>query len=147
MPFHDAANKMNQRRLRQQIERAVAKGQKQVHMLLPDTCTIYPDVGDNFVVDINGIESYDAKVARTYKGFEAIPCRADAVQAFRPTKISGQPSQVDEINLHLPVDLVVLETDIVILNGFTYKIRQLINDSFVQITQVAKLMRMGASLD
>lgn len=135
------------KRLVQQMERALAHAQALVISTLIDTCTVYPDVGDNFVVDIDGIASYDAKVARVYAGSNVIPCRADAVRAFRPDTISGQPTQVDEIDLHLPMDMLVGETDTVVLNGLTYKIRQLINSSDMATTQVAKIMRLGVSLD
>lgn len=135
------------KRLAQQMERALAHAGDLVISTLVDTCTVYPDVGDNFVVDIDGIAAYDAKVAREYEGSNVIPCRADPVKAFRPDTLSGQPTQVDEIDLHLPIDMLVEETDTVVLKGFTYKIRQLINSSAMATTQVAKIMRLGVSLD
>ena len=147
MPYHDDIHKMHQRRLRQQVTRLLELGQDKVAFLLLDVCAIYPDVGANYTIDIDGVETSDAVVARTYRGFSTIPCRADAVRAFRPDMVSGQPSQVDEIDLHLPIDMFVAETDRIVLNGLDYKIRQLIDDGAMALTKVAKLMRLGVSLD
>ena len=146
-PYHDDLHGMQQRRMRQQMERLFSRGQTMVMMLLPDTCTIYPDVGDNFTVDANGVETFDDVVAREYRGFSSIPCRADPVRAFRPDALPAQVTQVDEIDLQLPMDMVVEETDHVFINGFEYKIRQLINDSDWALTKVAKIMKLGVSLD
>lgn len=135
------------RRLRQQLENAFAKVQVKIaSTLFPDTCKIRPASGA-YTTDDAGIPVYGAVVYRTYNGQINIPCRADDVRSYRPDTLPVQPSQVDEIDLQLPIDLVVLESDVVTLNGFEYKIHKLTDDSNFSGAKVAKLLRLGDSLD
>ncbi len=147
MPFHDDIWGNKNSRARQAMTRAMELGKKSLPFLLPDSCTITPAVGENKTVSIKGIPTWDTPIARTYLGSSIIPCRADPVRSFRPDEISGQVSQVDEIDLQLPIDMAVAETDIINLNGNDYKIRKLNDDSVFAFMKVAKIMRLGVSLD
>ncbi len=149
MSYNDATlgtEAINQRR---SARNAMLKAQNRTtHLLLPDNCTIRPDVdAGSYTVNSDGVAISDVPANRTYNSLEAIPCRADDVRSFRPDAFVNQPTQVDEIDLHLPIDFVCLETDIVTLNGFEYKIRKLSDDADWTLTKVAKLTRLGDVLD
>lgn len=135
-------------RVRQAMATAVANAQKRVlYTLLPDTCTIRPHVDDaSYTIDRHGIATWDTPENRTYLDSENIPCRADHVRAFRPEELDFQATQVDEVELHLPHDLIVEEEDIVTLRGNEYRIRQLIDDSEYEVTKIAKIMRIATEL-
>lgn len=123
--------------------KAIANAQSRtISTLLPDICTLQPVVKDNRTVNRYGITQGDVPALRTYNGISDIPCRADEQRSFRPDELDYQPSQVDEIDLHLPHDVTMLETDIVTLNGHEYSIRKLIDDSEYDVTKIAKIMRV-----
>lgn len=134
--------------IRNRVEAAFAKAKKRVHVLLPDRCTVRPatDSG-SYTIDADGVPSSNTPALRTWNGFTDIPCRADVVRSFRPDDLKAQPSQVDELDLHLPIDMTVEESDVVTLNGYTYKIRKLEDDTLFAFTHVAKIMRLGDTLD
>lgn len=145
--YHDDIWGDDQRGLRNRLEVAFNKGRKHVRMLLPDTCTVTPATGLNPVMSAKGVLTSDDSIARTYLGYSTIPCRGDEVRSFRPDELGSQPTQVDEIDLHLPSDFVLEESDVIVYRGFTYKIRKMAGDSDFGLTQVAKIMRLGDSLD
>lgn len=147
MVYNDTQFGELNRRLRQQLQNAFAKAQvKTASVLFPDTCMIRPASG-TYTTNDAGIPVYTTPVYREYNGLTTIPCRGDDVRSYRPDAVSDQPSQVDEVDLQLPFDFYVLETDIVEYKNFVYKIHKLADDTDFAVTKVAKLMRLGASLD
>lgn len=81
-----------------------------VKRLFPDLCMIFPELPDNYDIVGPGIPSGVAE-ARIYRGSVDIPCRVDQSRAFRPAGLPAQNTEVDEYNLHLPVDCDVQPTD------------------------------------
>ncbi len=81
--------------------------------LMPDRCRIFPKSGTTRTVGSDGILVSNAPVARTWRGVQDIPCRADLSRAFRPDKLKVQATEVDEYNLELPFDCVVHPSDLV----------------------------------
>ena len=128
--------------------KAVATAQARLiaHML-PDTCTITPATDEaSEVISRIGIVTSDVPANRQYLGSEDIPCRADPQRSFRPDELRHQVSSVDELDLQLPYDVIIEETDIVTLRGEQYKIRKLENDGNWDFSKVAKIMRLTTNL-
>lgn len=128
-----------------QNARVASAQARTIAVLLPDLCNIQPANLDNKTVNRYGIEEGDEPSLRTYNGNADIPCRADAQRSFRPEELDYQASQVDEVDLHLPHDVTIAETDIVILNSNKYKIRKLVDDSEWDLTKIVKIMRVTAT--
>ena len=129
----------------QSLQKIIDKGQDRIiASMLPDTCIITPSTLDNRTVSRYGIATGDTPTPRLYSGSSAIPCRADAQRAFRPEKLSYQVTQVDEVDLHLPFDMVIEADDIVTLHDDNYKIRKLSDDSEWDLTKVIKIMRVSS---
>lgn len=124
-------------------DKAVNYAQERIILtLLVDTCSIMPSMDDaTRTVSRYGITTADDADLRTYNGSTSIPCRADAQSSFRPESLTYQASQADEVNLHLPYDMVIEETDIVTLGGHEYRVRKLVDDSDYDLTKVVKIMR------
>ena len=115
--------------------------------LLPDTCQI-TYVSDTGVINRQGVPEGASRVNRYYYANNPnIPCRADVVRAFRPDALDYQATVVDELDLHLPHDMILAEEDVVIMNGERYKIRKLDDDSNWEVTRVAKIMKVTTDLD
>lgn len=138
-------NRLDRARLSEGTLMTTAKA-RAVLTLLPDICQITPAIGTTVGVSNYGIQTSNAPVPRQYNASDNIPCRADVVRAFRPDSLDVQVTVVDELDLHLPHDMIVAEEDVVTLNGDKYKIRKLDNDSAWEVTRVVKIMRVSTKL-
>lgn len=78
---------------------------------LPDTCNIYPFVT---VPDGSGGYAEELGEARTYAGFEDIPCRVDPVRLYKNEEVFDQDTVITEYIIALPFDVEINQGDRVV---------------------------------
>jgi hypothetical protein len=133
---------------RQLLDNAFTYAQdRAIYLLLPDRCTIRPGKNTDYTVNADGIGVQTTSANRQWRGSEDIPCRADINRAFRPDTLEQHATTVDELDLHLPFDVVLDDEDIVTYNGATFKLRKHEGETAFTVTQVAKIMRVTAEHD
>jgi hypothetical protein len=118
-----------------------------MQQLLPDFCQIRPSSDDNMTISSKGLPIFDTPAFRTFRSSELIPCRADVARAFRPDRFAESEGTVDELDIHLPHNMPVEESDYVLFDGAWFAIRKLDESSAMDLTKVAKVMRIGVAMD
>jgi hypothetical protein len=147
MPHDDTLTSQFQGARQLQLKAVAAAADRIRNVAMPDHCEFRPTVGNDMVVNADGIPEFTVPASREYRGTVLIPCRADVARAFRPDRFPEQEGIVDELDLHLPLDFVFDETDYVRYDGQWFKIRKLDESNAWDITKTAKIMRLGSSMD
>jgi hypothetical protein len=113
--------------------------------LLPDTCLIMPAHGANRVVSGIGIATSEAPEPRQWRGQTAVKCRMDNSRAFRPARLPGMTTEVDEFQLELPWDMIPDPSDHIVCKDQTYIIRKMDTVSNFNVTNVLIVTILGAT--
>lgn len=105
--------------------------QTAIQSLMPDTCTIYPQVSQR---QPSGAYKDVSGTPITYNNSSLIPCRLDTARFFRSGDLEGQVITINDFELVLPFDVVVKSSYRVSHGNEVYEIRKMMDTSTNTIT-------------